>query len=350
MQSPTGGRRTDQEGPLPAHEPPLAAAVDPSQGADGHSPDERRREATADHRVGVRRSWRACRQVAGRVRLLFARSRWPGREDARTDAIELSGVGRSFEIAGNRLVALDGLDLRVREREVVAIVGPNGCGKSTLLRVISGLLPPERGTVRTFGSSVTGVDPRVGLVFQEPRLLPWRTVLDNVAFPLELAGMGRREREGRAREVLALTDLQSFADALPHQLSGGMAQRAALARALAPRPDVLLLDEPFSALDAMTRERLDAELLDLWGRTGTTIVLVTHSISEAVFVSDRVLVMTPRPGRIRAAVDIPAPRPRRLSGRDTADFGSAADQVRRLLAEGEAMAQQRRDDDGQAAA
>ncbi len=236
------------------------------------------------------------------------------------------------------------------QREVVAIVGPNGCGKSTLLRVISGLLPPERGIVRAFGSSVTGVDPRVGLVFQEPRLLPWRTVLDNVALPLEIAGVGRREREARAREVLTLTDLQSFAGALPHQLSGGMAQRAALARALAPRPDVLLLDEPFSALDAMTRERLDAELLDLWGRTGTTIVLVTHSISEAVFVSDRVLVMTPRPGRIRAAVDIPVPRPRLLSGRDTTDFGSAADQVRRLLAEGEAMAQQRRADDSGAAA
>ena len=172
------------------------------------------------------------------------------------------------------------------------------------------------------------MDPRVGLVFQEPRLLPWRTVLDNVALPLELAGMDRGEREARAREVLALTDLESFAAALPHQLSGGMAQRAALARALAPRPDVLLLDEPFSALDAMTRERLDAELLDLWGRTGTTIVLVTHSISEAVFVSDRVLVMTPRPGRILAEVAVTAARPRRLSGSDAATFGSAADQVR----------------------
>ncbi len=274
--------------------------------------------------------------TSGRVRLLRSTPDGPGREVASTDAIELRGVSRSFEITGTRLAALDGLDLRVREREVVAIVGPNGCGKSTLLRVISGLLPPDRGTVLSFGSSVTGVDPRVGLVFQEPRLLPWRTVLDNVALPLELAGMERGEREARAREVLALTDLESFAGASPHQLSGGMAQRAALARALAPRPDVLLLDEPFSALDAMTRERLDAELLDLWGRTGTTIVLVTHSISEAVFVSDRVLVMTPRPGRILAEVAVTAARPRRLSGSDAATFGIAADQVRALLAQGDA--------------
>jgi NitT/TauT family transport system ATP-binding protein len=200
---------------------------------------------------------------------------------------------------------------------------------------VSGLLPPDLGTVLTFGSSVAGVDPRVGLVFQEPRLLPWRTVLENVALPLELAGVASAERQRRAREVLVLTDLESFADAMPHQLSGGMAQRAALARALAPRPDVLLLDEPFSALDAMTRERLDAELLDLWSRTGTTIVLVTHSISEAVFVADRVLVMSPRPGRIVAEVVVSAQRPRRLSGSDAATFGQAADEVRSLLALGE---------------
>jgi NitT/TauT family transport system ATP-binding protein len=218
---------------------------------------------------------------------------------------------------------------------VVAIVGPNGCGKSTLLRVVSGLLPPDRGTVLSFGSSVAGVDPRVGLVFQEPRLLPWRTVLQNVALPLELAGVARVECEARAREVLTLTDLASFAGAMPRQLSGGMAQRAALARALAPRPDVLLLDEPFSALDAMTRERLDAELLDLWSRTGTTIVLVTHSISEAVFLADRVLVMSPRPGRIVAEVAVTAPRPRRLSGGDAATFGRAADEVRTVLARAE---------------
>jgi NitT/TauT family transport system ATP-binding protein len=256
-------------------------------------------------------------------------------EVARLDAIELRGVSRSFVLAGTRLVALEGLDLRVAEREVVAIVGPNGCGKSTLLRVIGGLLPPDAGLVRCLGADVTGVDPRVGLVFQEPRLLPWRNVRDNAALPLELSGEDATSRVGRVQEVLELTDITAFASALPHQLSGGLAQRAALARTLAPRPHVLLLDEPFSALDAMTRERLDAELLDLWGRTGTTIVLVTHSIPEAVFLADRVLVMSPRPGRIVAEVAVTAPRPRRLTGGDAATFGRAADEVRTLLARAE---------------
>lgn len=247
------------------------------------------------------------------------------------DAIELRGVSRSFDIRGARLLALDRLDLRVSEREIVAIVGPNGCGKSTLLRVIGGLLAPDHGTVLAFDSTVAGVDPRIGLVFQEPRLLPWRDVRANVALPLELAGIARAAREARASEVLRLTGLDGFAAAFPDQLSGGMAQRAALARALAPQPDVLLLDEPFSALDAMTRERLDAELLALWGKTGTTIVLVTHSISEAVFLSDRVLVMSPRPGRIVAEVAVDAPRPRSLAATADPTFSTAAERVRAHL-------------------
>lgn len=217
-------------------------------------------------------------------------------------------------------------------------MGPNGCGKSTLLRVVSGLLPPDRGTVLAYDSTVAGVDPRVGLVFQEPRLLPWRDVLANVAFPLELSGMPATEREARARAALDLIGLEAFAEAYPDQLSGGMAQRAALARALAPEPDVLLLDEPFSALDAMTRERLDSELLALWGRTGTTIVLVTHSISEAVFLSDRVLVMSNRPGRIVAEVAVDAPRPRSLTGSAASMFGQAAERVRTILGQNEAGA------------
>lgn len=247
------------------------------------------------------------------------------------NALELRGISRSFDIGDTRLVALDGVDLRVAEREIVAIVGPNGCGKSTLLRVISGLLPPDRGDVLAFDATVSGVDARVGLVFQEPRLMPWRDVMDNVAFPLELAGVGRKEREARAYSALELAGLEGFEHAYPDQLSGGMAQRAALARALAPEPDVLLLDEPFSALDAMTRERLDDELLALWGKTGTTIVLVTHSISEAVFVSDRVVVMSRRPGRIVAEVPVTASRPRSLAGGDATMFGAAADQVRSAL-------------------
>ena len=254
------------------------------------------------------------------------------------DAIELHGISRSFDINGSILPVLDSLELRVAEHEIVAIVGPNGCGKSTLLRVIGGLLPPDRGSVLAFDSTVAGPDPRVGLVFQEPRLLPWRDVQANVAFPLELAGVPSRERLARVRTVLELTGLDGFAEAYPDQLSGGMAQRAALARALAPEPDVLLLDEPFSALDAMTRERLDVELLSLWVQTGTTIVLVTHSISEAVFLSDRVLVMSPRPGRITAEVAVEAPRPRSLSGGSASLFNTAADAVRELLARGQEVA------------
>lgn len=249
------------------------------------------------------------------------------------DAIELQHISRSFEIQGAQLHVLDRLDLRVAEREIVAIVGPNGCGKSTLLRVISGLLPPDHGSVLAFDSTVAGPDPRIGLVFQEPRLLPWRDVLANVAFPLDLAGVGRAEREERARAALHLTGLDGFAEAFPDQLSGGMAQRAALARALAPEPDVLLLDEPFSALDAMTRERLDDELLRLWGETGSTIVLVTHSISEAVYISDRVLVMSQRPGRIVAEVLVDVVRPRSLTGSSASAFSTAADEVRAFLAQ-----------------
>jgi ABC-type nitrate/sulfonate/bicarbonate transport system ATPase subunit len=247
------------------------------------------------------------------------------------DAIEINGVSRGFDIGDSRLTALHDISLRIAEREIVSIVGPNGCGKSTLLRVVGGLLPADAGSVISFGAPVEGVDPRVGLVFQEPRLLPWRDVLANVAFPLELAGMARTPREARARDVLALAGLAAFTDAYPDQLSGGMAQRAALARALAPQPDVLLLDEPFSALDAMTRERLDDELLSLWSRTGTTIVLVTHSISEAAFLSDRVLVMSPRPGRVVAEVHVAASRPRRRTGADAAPINAAADQIRQAL-------------------
>lgn len=254
-----------------------------------------------------------------------------GRKVAPLDAIELRGITHGFTINGSYVSALDGLDLRVPARQIAAIVGPNGCGKSTLLRIISGLLRAEAGAVAAFGAPVQAVDPHIGLVFQEPRLLPWRSVLSNVALPLELAGTGVAEREQRAQAALELTGLQGFAEAMPHQLSGGMAQRAALARALVPEPDVLLLDEPFSALDAMTRERLDAELLTLWGQTGTTIVLVTHSISEAVFIADRVLVMSERPGRIIAEVPVDVARPRSLLGSDSAAFGSAADRVREAL-------------------
>ena len=235
-------------------------------------------------------------------------------------------------------LALDGFDLSVEPGEVVAIIGPNGCGKSTFLRVADGLLVPDRGTVTLDDRPIDGPDPRIGLVFQEPRLLPWRSVADNVAYPLELAGWSRQRRAERLRELLDLVGLSAAADGRPVHLSGGMRQRAAIARALALAPELLLLDEPFSALDALTRERFNLELLALWEKTGTTIVIVTHSIPEAVLLADRVVVMTSGPGRVAAIVPVDAPRPRSLEMLDEAVVSSAAREIRAHLEHGEEAA------------
>jgi len=226
---------------------------------------------------------------------------------------------------------LDGVTFGVGSGEVVAIVGPNGSGKSTLLRLISGLLKLDSGSIEIDGTAVTQADPRVGLVFQEPRLLPWRSTRDNVAFPLELVGVPRRERSKRAGELLDLVGLAEFGDTYPRHLSGGMRQRAAIARALARDPSVLLLDEPFSALDALTRERFNAELLDIWQRTGATVVLVTHSIAEAVFVADRVIVLAPRPSHVVADVPVSLPRPRTPETVDGALYSRTAATIRAYL-------------------
>jgi NitT/TauT family transport system ATP-binding protein len=247
------------------------------------------------------------------------------------DDIRLSGVSRTFLIDGERLPALAGVDLHVPGGGIVAIVGPSGSGKSTLLRLIAGLLTPDGGTITIGGRLVTGTDPAVGLVFQEPRLLPWRTALDNVAYPLEIAGRTRAERLARARELMAMVGLNGFEAAYPTQLSGGMAQRVGVARALALEPRVLLLDEPFGALDALTRDHLDGEVLRLWERLGTTILLVTHSIPEAVFLADRVVVLSARPGRVVADVVVDLPRPRAWSAIDDAASSRAAAAIRAAL-------------------
>jgi NitT/TauT family transport system ATP-binding protein len=248
-------------------------------------------------------------------------------------AIEIVDVAKSFVIAGQRIVALEGVTLAASRRSVTAVVGPNGSGKSTLLRLVAGLLPQDRGQIRIEGKPLVGVDPRVGICFQEPRLLPWRDVIDNVALALELADVPRSERFARAQRMVDLVGLTGFEHARPHQLSGGMRQRAAVARALINEPSVLLLDEPFSALDALTRERMDAELLRLWDETSTTIVMVTHDIAEAVFVADRVLVLSPRPGRVIADIPIDAPRPRARVGIAVAAYSEAAAAVRAALAD-----------------
>jgi NitT/TauT family transport system ATP-binding protein len=246
------------------------------------------------------------------------------------DAIEVRDVTRRFSIAKSPLVALERVSFSVPEGQVVAVVGSNGSGKSTLLRLIAGVLAPDEGSVLIQGTNVVGPDPRVGLAFQEPRLLPWRTVLENVAFPLELAGWERGRRETRARELLERVGV-GFERAHPAQLSGGMSQRVGIARALALDPPVLLLDEPFSALDLLTRDRLNLELLRLWEATGSTVMLVTHSIPEAVLLADRVLVLSPRPGRLIADIPVGLPRPRDPAAVDTAGFSAAAMRIRELL-------------------
>ena len=254
--------------------------------------------------------------------------------DASPGRIELRDIAVSFPVGRDeRLVALDGVDLVVEPGELVALIGPNGSGKSTLLRVLGGLLAPDRGEALLDGRPIDGPDAKVGLVFQEPRLLPWRTTEANVAYPLELAGRPAAEIHGRVADLLRSMRLEGAADQIPSQLSGGMRQRAALARTLVLEPEVLLLDEPFSALDELTRERLNLELLELTEHTPTTVVLVTHSVQEAIFLADRVVVLSARPGRVVADIPVELPRPRALGDLDAAVVTETARAVRGHLAE-----------------
>ena len=263
-------------------------------------------------------------------------SRPPVPDQVERGRLELRGIRRSFDAGrGRRLVALDGLDLAVRGGEIVALIGPNGSGKSTLLRIAAGLIRPEQGEVVLDGREIHEPDPGIGLVFQEPRLLPWRTVAQNIAYPLELAGWTAAARDARVAELLGYVGLQDSANVVPARLSGGMRQRAALARGLALSPSVLLLDEPFSALDALTRERFNAELLKLWAKTRTTIVFVTHSIHEAIFVGDRVVVLSARPGHVVADIEVPFDRPRRPEVMDELAAGLLAGRVRGHLEGGD---------------
>jgi NitT/TauT family transport system ATP-binding protein len=252
-------------------------------------------------------------------------------------AIDLDAVRFAFPTRdGGSLPVLDSIDLGIPGGGIVALIGPNGCGKSTLLRLIAGLLTPGGGTARLDGAPIDGPDPRIGLVFQEPRLLPWRTAAANITYPLELAGWDRekrRERLARLTEVVRLDP--AVIGSRPSELSGGTRQRVALARALALEPEVLLLDEPFSALDALTRERFDLELLRLWDRSATTIVMVTHSIPEAILVADRVVVLSPRPGRVVADIPVEIDRPRTLADLDAAAVSATAARIRDVLGDGE---------------
>jgi ABC-type nitrate/sulfonate/bicarbonate transport system ATPase subunit len=253
----------------------------------------------------------------------------------RPGRLELRDIAVSFATGGDRLVALDGVSLAVEPGQVVALIGPNGSGKSTLLRVAAGLLRPDRGSVRLDGDAVAGTSPRIGIVFQEPRLLPWRSTQSNVAYPLELAGVPPDERRATVERLLGNVGLRGVASLVPRELSGGMRQRAALARTLALEPRILLLDEPFSALDELTRERLNLELLALAAERAATMLVVTHSVQEAVFLADRVVVLSPRPGRIVADLEVALPRPRAIGDLDAAVVSEAATLIRAHLADGD---------------
>jgi len=224
--------------------------------------------------------------------------------------------------------AVEDITFAVSRGEFICIVGPSGCGKSTLLRLLAGLLPPDRGHVYVQGRLLSGPSRKIGIVFQKANLMPWRTVFDNVLLPLEVQRMPQPEARARVEQVLHLVDLTAFANSYPRELSGGMEQRVAIARALAHEPEILLLDEPFGALDALTRERLNLELLRIWEASHKTIVMVTHDIREAVFLADRVLVLSQRPGRITMEVPISLPRPRATDLLYSDAFNALAQQVR----------------------
>ncbi|SEO91529.1 ABC transporter ATP-binding protein [Trujillonella endophytica] len=250
--------------------------------------------------------------------------------------IRLEGVGKEFPSRGGAapFAALAGVDLDVAAGEFVALVGPSGCGKSTLLDLVGGFTRPTSGSITVGGRPITGPGLDRGLVFQQYALLPWRTALANVELGLEATRLPRRQRRAVAREYLELVGLTGAEDRYPHQLSGGMRQRVAIARSLAFDPEVLLMDEPFAALDAQTRETLQGELLRIWDRTGKTVVFITHGIDEAVLLGQRVAVMTARPGRITAVLDVPLPMHRRQGDvRSDPEFARLRHQVWELLQE-----------------
>ena len=245
--------------------------------------------------------------------------------------VRINGVTKTF--ARGNVTALENIELEMHPGEFVSLIGPSGCGKSTLLRVIGDLTPPTAGSVTVNGKPARQArnDGDYGIVFQDSVLFDWRTVAKNIALPLEMLGWNRDRRKARVEEMLDLVELRNFADHHPWQLSGGMQQRVSIARALSFEPALLLMDEPFGALDEMTRERLNLELLSIWEKLGSTVVFVTHSISEAVFLSTRVVVMSPRPGRIAGVVDIDLPFPRTVETREDPRFFELVTQVRELL-------------------
>ena len=252
---------------------------------------------------------------------------------ASTDAqclVRIAGLQKIYKTRdGNDIHALKDIDLDIRDAEFISIVGPSGCGKTTLLKILAGILSRSAGDVTMGGRTLSGPSRELGVVFQAPVLLPWRTVLQNVMVPIQVQRRDRAVFEARARALIAMVGLTGFEHKYPSELSGGMQQRVGICRALVHDPSFLLMDEPFGALDAMTRESMNEELQRLWRESRKTILLVTHSIPEAVYLADRVVVMTPRPGRIVDVLDIDLPRPRTLAMQNTPEFGRFVAAIRR---------------------
>ncbi len=247
------------------------------------------------------------------------------------EVIQVRSLSAVFPNGNGGLHALDNLSFSVNSQEFLCVLGPSGSGKSTLLRILSGLLPPTRGDVFYNGQPVRGPQKGTGFVFQKANLMPWRTVIENIMLPLELEGLQLAMAVSKAQEMVELVGLQGFEQVLPRDLSGGMAQRVAIARALVQDPQVLLLDEPFGALDALTRERMGNELLRIWQVRRKTVIMVTHSIMEALYLADRVIVLSQRPGQIRLELDVCLPRPRHERIRYTPEFGELDNRVRAAI-------------------
>ncbi len=245
--------------------------------------------------------------------------------------IDLVGVSKSYGRGRNTIQALEEVSLAVGHNEFVSLLGPSGCGKSTLMLMIAGLVKPSGGTISIDDRKVDGPRRTNGIVFQNPVLLPWRTVLDNVLLPIELMGERVDGYIDHAYDLLKIVGIDEFADRLPHELSGGMRQRVGICRALIQHPTVLLMDEPFSALDAMTRDDMNLELLRIWERDRKTVIFITHSISEAIFLSDRVVVMSKRPARVIEDITIPLPRPRAIELQESHQFTQIRAHIRNLI-------------------
>jgi NitT/TauT family transport system ATP-binding protein len=247
---------------------------------------------------------------------------------------QIDHLSKTYTARHGSVIALEDVNLSIRPNEFVTLVGPSGCGKSTLLKLIGALIKPSRGVLLHDGIHLTGPTRDVGIVFQEAVLLQWRTVLDNVLLPAEILGLDRRKSRARAMELINLVGLGGFEARYPRELSGGMQQRVSICRALIHNPSVLLMDEPFAALDAMTREELGFELLRIWAADKKTVIFVTHNITEAILLADRVVAMTPRPGRIARVIDIDLERPRAIAMEFTERFKTYSEQVREVIYHG----------------